>query len=90
MTVTLNIAPEVEADLLAEARSAGLPLDQFISRHLESLAQTGTPRDRTRGDEIVKSDHWGKEFDEWLDSFPQSPVLSEEALKRENWYQDRW
>jgi hypothetical protein len=36
------------------------------------------------------SDQWEKELDEWLDSFPQHPVLHEEALKRENWYPDRW
>jgi hypothetical protein len=36
------------------------------------------------------SEQWEKEFDEWLDSFPRQPVLSEEAFSRENWYSDRW
>ena len=35
------------------------------------------------------SDQWEKEVDEWLDSFPQHPVLDEVAFKRENWYPDR-
>ncbi len=34
-------------------------------------------------------EQWDRELDEWLDSFPQQPVLSDEAMKRENWYPDR-
>ena len=33
---------------------------------------------------------WEKEFDEWLESFPQHPLLQDEALRRESWYPDRW
>ena len=38
MTVTLNLKPEVEAGLRAQAQAAGLPVDQFLSRRLETLA----------------------------------------------------
>ncbi len=89
MTVTLNIPPEVEAELLAEAESVGIPLDLLISRHLESLAQPSASLDTVRG-QVVLKEQLTEELDEWLDSFPSSPVLSEEALKRENWYTDRW
>ncbi len=61
---------------------------QFLSRELEAIAPVmpaespETPADRP--------DQWERELDEWLDSFPQHPLLSDEALKRENWYPDRW
>ncbi|MGA8029289.1 MAG: hypothetical protein WB992_19280 [Bryobacteraceae bacterium] len=89
MAITLDLKPEVEAELMAQAQAAGLSLAQFLSRELERIAPVApaqvpaTPRDG--------SDQWEKEFDEWLDSFPQHPVLhGEEAFKRENWYPDRW
>ena len=89
MTVTLNLKPEVEAGLLAQAQAAGLPLDQFLSRQLEVLTQSTSALPaqlRAPGG----ADQWEKELDERLDSFPQHPVISDEALKRENWYPDRW
>jgi len=85
VTVTLNLKPEVEAGLLAQAQAAGLPLDQFLSRQLEVLSALPSQATAPSG-----SDQWEKELDEWLDSFPQHPLLSDEALKRENWYPDRW
>ena len=57
MSITLDLKPEIEAGLKAQAGG---------------------------------SDQWEKGLDEWLDSFPQRPVLSDDALKRENWYPDRW
>ena len=88
MTITLDLKPEVEADLMAQAQAAGLSLAQFLSRELEAIAPSAPvqlPAALTDG-----SDQWEKELDEWLDSFPQHPVLHEEAFKRENWYPDRW
>ena len=88
MTITLDLKPEVEADLMAQAQAAGLSLAQFLSRELEAIAPVvpaQVPAPPTDG-----SDQWEKELDEWLDSFPQHPVLQEEARKRENWYPDRW
>lgn len=57
MSITLDLKPEIEAGLKAQAGG---------------------------------SDQWEKGLDEWLDSFPQRTVLSDDALKRENWYPDRW
>ena len=86
VTVTLNLKPEIEAGLLAQAQAAGLPLDEFLARLLEALTGAASlpPLRAPAGKQ------WEKELDEWLDSFPQHPVLSDEALKRENWYPDRW
>ena len=87
MTITLDLKPEVEAELKAQAQAAGLSLAQFLSRELEAIAPVVPAQSSETAD---GSDQWEKELDEWLDSFPQHPVLSDEALKRENWYPDRW
>src|SRR5207237_291861 len=88
VAITLDLKPEVEAGLLAKARASGLSLAQFLSRELEAIAP-GAPVELPA---LLPggSDHWEKELDEWLDSFPQRPVLNEDALKRENWHPDRW
>ena len=88
MTITLDLKPEVEAGLNAQAQAAGLSLAQFLSRELEAIAP-GAPA-QSPETPAYGSDQWERELDEWLDSFPQHPVLSDEALKRENWYPDRW
>ena len=88
MAITLDLKPEVEAGLLARAQAAGLSLAEFLSRELEAIAPAapdGLPALLPGG-----SGHWEKELDEWLDSFPQRPVLHEAAFKREDWYPDRW
>ena len=88
MAITLNLKPEVEAELTAQAQTADLSLAQFLSRELEAIAPAApAPLPAAVPD---GPDEWEKELDEWLDSFPQQPVLREEALKRGNWYPDRW
>jgi hypothetical protein len=88
VAITLDLKPELEAGLTAQAKAAGLSLAQFLSRELEAMAPVApaqSPAGLPDG-----SDRWEKELDEWLDSFPQHPVLQEDALKRESWYPDRW
>jgi hypothetical protein len=87
VAITLDLKPEVEAGLMAQAQAAGLSLAQFLSRELEAIAPAPA---RLPATFLDGSDQWEKELDEWLDSFPQHPVLHEEALKRESWYPDRW
>ena len=87
--ITLNLKPEVEADLLAQAQAAGLSLDQFLNRQLEALTQAAAGLPAQFPGASDSADRWEKELDEWLDSFPQQPLLSDEALKRKNWYPDQ-
>jgi hypothetical protein len=87
VTITLNLTPEVEAGLLAQAEASGMTLDEFLTRQLEVLTRAGSP---SYAYAPASAEQWERELDEWLDSFPQHPVLSDEAVNRENWYPDRW
>jgi hypothetical protein len=35
-------------------------------------------------------DSWEEEFDAWVNSFPDTPPLSDEAISRASMYPDRW
>jgi hypothetical protein len=85
VSVTINLKPESEADLLSQAQGEGLSLDQFLSRKLETIARLSPPIAPPDPSNPANADQWETGLDESLDSFPQYPVLSEEALRRENW-----
>ena len=42
MTVTLNLKPEVEAGLLAQAQASGLTLEQYLLSVVEEAASTSS------------------------------------------------
>jgi hypothetical protein len=49
MTVTLNLKPEVEAGLLAQARASGMPLEQFLLSLVENAARPTAPNASAAG-----------------------------------------
>jgi hypothetical protein len=87
MTVKLDLTPEIEAGLPAQAQAEGLPLEQFLQRKLETIVHTSVPKPQA-SKELTEA--WEQGLDKWFDSFPQQPALPEQAFHRENWYSDRW
>lgn len=83
MPVTLNLNPDVEQGLTALAEERGM----FLSTYLEEIAAREAARfptpARASGEETAAA------FLRWADSFPDSPLLSEEAISRDNLYPDR-
>jgi hypothetical protein len=79
MTVTVELNPEVEAGLSALARAKGVPLQVFLRSLLELFAAP------TAGAELTPEQK-ANAFEQWADSFPEVPVLSDEAMSREAIY----
>ena len=81
MNVKLELNPELEADLLAAARARGLPLETYLEQVIQEhgINHSASP-----------AEDWEKEFDAWVDSFPETPLLSDEAVSRASMYPDRW
>jgi plasmid stability protein len=88
MALTINVPPEVEARLREEAAKrgqdaaeyAGALLTQMLGPgHLKSFAETAT------------QEEWQRAFEAWVASHHDltAPVISLEALRRENLYEDR-
>jgi hypothetical protein len=84
MTLKLNLPPEIEAGLIAQAQAEGLTLEQFINRTLEAIAQVNTAPIPQSGSE------WERSFHAWVQSQPKdTPLLSDEAISRDSIYRDR-
>lgn len=84
MTLKIDLAPEIEAGLLAQAQAEGLTLEQFLTRTLQSIAQNNTPVIPQHADE------WDRSFRAWVHSHPKdTPLLSDEAISRDSIYGER-
>ena len=85
MTVTLELKPEVEEQLEAQARISGLSVKNYLEKRVEEmisgseLQPAKTPQERLRL------------WDQWLSShdYIQAPALSDEAMSRESIYRER-
>jgi len=85
MTITLELPPEIEARLLAEAETSGIPVGELIKSYLQHAPYRG-PRGISEPDVNLA-------FDEAADLIPEGiPPLSDEAMSRESIYmrEDDW
>jgi hypothetical protein len=83
MTITVEIKPEVQAELAAQAAARGIDVPAYVATILEQAAQPARIEPKNRSLE---------EFEETLDRIAQFshkiPVLPDEAFSRESLYQD--
>ncbi len=95
MTVTIELKPETEKRLAKEADKKGLPIETFIEVFIEdNLEETEISEQEKKKSfsETATTDEWLAEFHKWLNSRKDrgAPYLSDEALRRENIYEDRF
>jgi hypothetical protein len=86
MTVTIELTPEREVALQAQAQARGLTIEQWLLELAEQHAPLASIA------HLQKSDphEWAQHFDAWVNSHdPNTPVLSDEAMSRESIYPDR-
>lgn len=76
----LQISTETEENVIAGAQSRGLSVDAYlqelVGKEISSTSQSGEEK--------------ASAFLAWADSFPDTPVLSDEAISRASMYPDRW
>jgi hypothetical protein len=81
MTVTLELKPEIEEELVARARAAGLSTEEFVNRELERLVASTPPTSKLTPEERVRL------WNEFLASHSVGgPPLSDYAVSRESIY----
>ena len=81
MSVTIDLAPDVEADLAAQAAARGVPLAEHLRQLLAE--QTGASKvQRKTLEERIRL---------WRDvsGLPETQPLSDEAISRESIYAER-
>jgi hypothetical protein len=83
MTITVEIKPEVQAELAAQAAARGMDVPSYLATILEQAAHPASLEPKNRSLE---------EFEKTLDRIAQFshkiPVLPDEAFSRESLYQD--
>ena len=81
MTITLELTPEIEAGLSAQAQACGLSLQAYVEHLLhERNSVLGTPQWQAK--------EKARAFEAWARSHPQTPPLSDESIRRENLTRD--
>ena len=81
--MSLNLNPDIEAQLIALAQSSGVSVEDFLLHVVEE--KTGHSAARR-----LSPEQRAAQFEEWTDSFPEAPPIPDEALSRENLCPDRW
>jgi len=85
ITITLELPPEAEASLVAQAEACGLSLDAFLRALIKTQAAAVEPVNSAqalgRGGEDPD-----RAIDDVFDAVQVPPGVGEGAMRRENWY----
>jgi hypothetical protein len=84
MTIRLELTPETEARLKAEARAKGLPLEKVAEQILKEAL---TERTSAHGAMSVEEFH--RMLDAMAEGSENLPDLPTESFSRESFYEDR-
>ena len=79
MTLIVNLEPEVEAGLLAQARAKGVSLGVYVRELLGQMARGPSTQN-------LNANEWEEAFDEWVEGSGEVPHLPDEVLRREFLY----
>jgi hypothetical protein len=83
MTVTIELPPEMEADVLAQAEAEGMPVGEYLQRLLRGRVSAGS------GKSTLSPEEWIRRFEAWLASHSgNTVVLPDAAMEREAIYGD--
>ena len=84
MTIRVDLSPETEARLVAEARAQGLPLEKVAERLLKEALTGHSP---SRGQMSVEEFH--RMLTAIAEGSERLPDLPTESFSRESFYEDR-
>jgi hypothetical protein len=82
MTVTLNLKPELEAGLFAQAEASGMTVEEYLLSVVEgavlpTMRKTLSPEERAAA------------FEAWSAGHRPTPLLSDYAVSRDGIYEGR-
>lgn len=85
MTVTLELKPEVEEQLEAQAKQAGLSVKEYLEMRVAEMIGVREPQPAKTPEERVRL------WEEFLKSHADitAPPLSDDAISRESIYRER-
>jgi len=85
MTVTLELKPEIEEEVEAQAKQSGLSVEDYLEKKVEEMISASQPRPAKTPEERVRL--WREFMNSHADI--KAPPLSDEAISRESIYSER-
>jgi hypothetical protein len=82
MILTLNLKPEVEAGLLAQAQANGMTLEEYLLSMVEGAALSATEKG-------LSAEERAAAYEAWAAGHQPTPELSDHAVTRESMYEGR-
>jgi hypothetical protein len=88
--MTIQLKPEQE-QIVGQAIQAGLVAnaDEIFDMGIDAIRQRLKSPSNDANMPVLSAAEWEREFDTWIESFPETAPLPDEALSRENLYPDR-
>ena len=88
--MTIQLKPEQE-QLVGQAIQAGLiaRADDVVDVGIDAIRKRLKSCRNEANTLALSAEEWEREFDTWIESFPDTAPLPDEALSRENLYPDR-
>jgi hypothetical protein len=87
MTITLELPPEAEASLIAQAEARGLSLDAFLRTIIKTQAAAVEPAKSAQAlPHADAGEDPDRVIDDLFDAVQVPPGVGEGAMRRENWY----
>lgn len=83
MSLSLELAPEVEEALRSEARRRGVKPEELASHWIAELASPTAVKS-------LEHEEWVRRTRAWSESHRHWPTLPDTAMERESFYEDRW
>jgi hypothetical protein len=81
MTVILNLKPELEAGLLAQAQASGMTVEEYLLSVVEAVIP--------RAQKILSAEERAAAFEAWSAGHRPTPPLSDYAVSRDGIYEGR-
>jgi hypothetical protein len=82
MTVTLNLKPEIEAGLVAQAQASGMTVEEYLLSVVEGVVLPATQK-------ALPEEERATAFEAWSASHRPTPPLSDYAVSRDSMYEGR-
>jgi hypothetical protein len=82
MTVTLHLAPEVEAGLVAQAQASGMTVEEYLLSVVKSAVLTPALKE-------LSAEERAAAFEAWSAGHRHTALLSDYAVSREGIYERR-
>lgn len=86
MTIRLELPPETEATLVAQAKARGLSLDAFLQTIITTQAAAMESMTAAQFLPSERGADIGRAIDELFDIVQLPPGVGDGAMRRENWY----